>query len=55
MERKVFDASGNDETGYLSVLEETLQNKASPARELMKNFEIKYKGNIEKVIEDVSY
>ncbi|MEC6997547.1 MAG: glutamate--cysteine ligase [Pseudomonadota bacterium] len=55
LERKVFDASGNDETGYLSVLEETLQNKASPARELMKNFETKYKSNIEKVIEDVSY
>ena len=54
-ERKILDASGNDETGFLNIIEETLQNKTSPAKELLKNFEIKYQGNMDKMIEDVSY
>ena len=54
-DRKILDASGNDETGFLNIIEETLQNKTSPAKELIKNFEIKYQGDMDKMIEDVSY
>ena len=38
VERKFLDSLGNNESGYLSVLEEILQKKASPARELIYNF-----------------
>ena len=55
VERKIFDTSGNDESGYLSVLEEILQRGKSPARELIKKFTTKYKSNMAKVIEDISY
>ena len=55
LEREVLDSVGNDETGYLNVLEEILQNKASPARDLINNFSSTYKNDMKKLIEEISY
>ena len=55
IERKVLDSAGNNETGYLDILEETIQKKASPARELIKNFSPKHGNSFRKLIEDIAY
>ena len=55
LERGFLDSAGNDETGYLNVLEEILQNKASPARDLINNFSSTYNNNMKKLIEEISY
>ena len=55
VERKALDSLGNNESGYLNVLEETLQKKASPAKELVKNFSNKYNDDIQELIKDIAY
>ncbi len=55
VERDTLDSLGNNESGYLNVLEEILQNETSPAKELVKNFSNKYNGNIQELIKDIAY
>ncbi len=55
VERGFLDSLGNNESGYLSVLEEILHKKASPARELIYSFANKYNNSIEKLVKDIAY
>ncbi len=55
VERGFLDSLGNNESGYLSVLEEILHKKASPARELIYSFANKYNSSIQKLVKDIAY
>ena len=53
--RNVKDAIGNNESIYLNVLEEILQKKNSPARELTKSFKQKYNHSMQELLKDIAY
>ena len=55
LKRNVVDTLGNNESIYLSVLEEILQKKISPARELLKKFDIDYDNSMEKLLRGIAY
>ena len=55
LKRNVVDNLGNNESIYLSVLEEILQKKISPARELLKKFDIDYDNSMEKLLRGIAY
>ena len=46
---------GNNESIYLHVLEEILQKKVSPAKDLLKSFEFEYKNSMVKLLEGIAY
>jgi glutamate--cysteine ligase len=53
--RNVKDAIGNNESIYLNVLEEIVQTKNSPAKELAKNFTQKYNHSMQELLKDIAY
>jgi glutamate--cysteine ligase len=53
--RNVKDAVGNNESIYLHVLEEILQKKVSPAKDLLKSFKFEYKNSMVKLLEGIAY
>ncbi len=53
--RDIRDAVGNNESIYLHVLEEILQKKVSPAKDLLKSFEFEYKNSMVKLLEGIAY
>ena len=55
VEREVLDSQGNNESGYLNVLEEIILRKSSPAKELMEKFSNKYNSNFEELMKDIAY
>ena len=55
LKRNVLDNLGDNESIYLNVLEEILQKKISPARELLKNFDIDYENSMEKLLRAIAY
>ncbi|MDC3024201.1 glutamate--cysteine ligase [Alphaproteobacteria bacterium] len=55
IKRNIKDSVGNNESIYLNVLEEILQKKLSPAKELLKNFYIEYDNSIEKLLRSIAY
>ena len=55
VDRNVKDDVGNNETIYLNVLEEILQNKSSPAKELIKSFTQKYNHSMQELLKDIAY
>ena len=54
-ERSILDKSGKDETVYLSVLEEILSSKKTPAEKLIDNFNEKWSRRMDKLISDLAY
>ncbi len=55
IERKIFDSQGNNESGYLNVLEEILQNKMSPGKLLLREFLEKHNSDINNLLKDIAY
>ena len=53
--RDIRDAVGNNESIYLHVLEEILQKKVSPAKDLLKRFQLEYKNSMVKLLEGIAY
>ena len=55
IKRDVRDVVGNNESMYLNVLLEILQSEASPAKQLLENFELEYKNSMVKLLEGIAY
>ncbi len=53
--RNIIDAKGENETQFLKVLEEILMTSKTPAEQLLKDYELKWKGNITNLIREMSY
>ena len=53
--RNIVDNTGNNETHFLNVLEETLSINKTPAEQLLHDFSNKWKGNITNLIKEMSY
>ena len=53
--RRILDNAGQDETGYLEVLEEIVSTGKTPAEVMLDNFNGKWKRNINMLIKDLSY
>ena len=53
--RNILDARGRDETQYLSVLEEIVDFRKTPAEKMLEDYEEKWNGNITNLIKDLSY
>ena len=45
----------HNESIYLNVLEEIIQNKQSPAKELTKSFTQKYNHSMQELLKDIAY
>ena len=53
--RKCFDASGQDETRYLEVLEDRLARGATPAQELLEKFHGPWGGSVDPIYTEEAY
>ena len=53
--RGILDSRGRDETQYLNVLEEIVQNKKTPAENMLDNYERKWNKNITNLIKELAY
>ena len=53
--RNKVDKRGNNETIYLDILEEIVESGKNPAEKMLNNYTKKWKGNINKLIENLSY
>ena len=53
--RAKLDNAGQDETGYLAVLEDIITKKKTPAEELIENFNHKWEKDINQLIRELSY
>jgi glutamate--cysteine ligase len=54
-QRKRFDASGQDETGYLAVLDDRLARGTTPAQELLEKFHGPWAGSVDPIYTDEAY
>ena len=54
-ERGVIDSSGQDETGFLSILDEIINTGKTPAQKILDNFNSKWKQNTTNLIKDLCY
>jgi len=53
--RKRLDSSGNDETGFLSVLDTIAASGRTPAEELLEAYEARWGGSVDPVFEELRY
>ena len=53
--RRMLDNSGQDETGYLEVLEEIISSGKTPAELMLYDFKNKWDKDINKLIKNLSY
>ena len=53
--RGIKDSAGQDETGYLGVLEDIVTIGKTPAETMMENFKNKWNEDINKLIKTLSY
>lgn len=53
--RGVHDGNGDDESHFLNPLRETAESGVTPAEELLKAYETRWNGNIDRVFEEYSY
>ena len=53
--RRILDSAGQDETGYLEVLEEIVSTGKTPAEVMLDNFNGKWERDINELIKDLSY
>ena len=53
--RKCLDRTGNDETGFVNVLQERASRGRTPADYLLEDFAGKWGGNIDRLFDDCAY
>ncbi len=53
--RKVLDKAGNDETGFLSALQDRAEAGMSPADHLLNDFKTRWDGEIDRIWKDCAY
>ncbi len=53
--RKRLDRTGNDETGFVNVLQERASRGLTPADYLLEDFAAKWDGNIDRLYDDCAY
>ena len=53
--RKRLDSSGNDETGFLSVLDGIASSGRTPAEELLEAYDTRWGGSVDPVFEELRY
>lgn len=53
--RKRLDSSGNDETGFLGVLDAIAESGRTPAEELLEAYQTRWSGSVDPVFEELRY
>lgn len=53
--RKRLDSTGNDETGFLGVLDVIAESGRTPAEDLLKSFETTWGGSVDPVFQELRY
>ena len=53
--RACLDSAGNDETGFLSPLQEIAASGITPAEQMLEAFHTKWDGDITKIFSEYSY
>jgi glutamate--cysteine ligase len=53
--RKRLDSSGNDETGFLGVLDAIAESERTPAEELLEAYRTRWNGSVDPAFEELRY